>query len=186
MAKPGRPRVVAFLPAELVARYAAGELTIRGVARVAGISETTAAKRLREAGIDTSREARAPIKRRGGWRKRIDLTPEDLARYAKGELDHRDLARMKGVSGPLILRELKRRGTDTSVGTRKRFMRSRRPEVNRRELVAVWLYAKGLTLEQVARRLGVVQSSVRNYLIRRGVRPRRPEDYPLPARSTGK
>jgi hypothetical protein len=40
------------------------------------------------------------------------------------------------------------------------------------------LYAQGLTLAQVTQRLGVVKSSVRNFLLRRGVALRRPQDHP--------
>jgi hypothetical protein len=39
-----------------------------------------------------------------------------------------------------------------------------------REVRALRLYAQGLTLAQVAQSLGVVKSSVRNYLLCRGVR----------------
>jgi hypothetical protein len=83
---------------------------------------------------------------------------------------------MLGASANIVLRELQRAGADTSRSTRKRLARSRNAEVNRREMMAVRLHAQGQPLAQVAQRLGVVKSSVRNVLKRRGVSYRRPQD----------
>jgi transposase len=186
MGKPGRPRVPLIVPADLIARYAAGELTIEGVAKAAGVGRDTVGRRIRKAGIDTSPKARARFSkaprarfnRSKGQEKRLTFSADLLARYAAGELDHHALGKMLRASANLVLRELRRAGADTSRSTRKRLQRARRPEVNRREMTAVRLYAQGLTLAQVAQRLGVVKSSVRNFLRRRGVSCRRPQDYP--------
>jgi hypothetical protein len=185
MGKPGRPRVPLIVPVDLIARYAAGELTMEGVAKAAGVGRDTVGRRLRKAGIDTSPKARARFSkaracfsRSKDQEKRLTFSADLLARYAAGELDHHALAKMLGASANLILRELRRAGADTSRSTRKRLQRSRRPEVNRRELMAVRLYAQELTLAQVAQRLGVVKSSVRNFLRCRGESLRRPQDYP--------
>ena len=97
-----------------------------------------------------------------------------LERYASGELNHHDVAQIVGVSGDVALRELRRAGMDTSRSTRKRLQGSRRLGVENLDDTVTQLYGQGLSLRQIAHRLGLTQEGIRQILLRNGtqLRPR--------------
>ncbi len=119
-AGPGRRRELLRIGADMLARYAAGELSTRQVARRYGVCEPTALRELRRAGADTSRSARQHarmVRERGAvWR-------EAEALYRRG-LDVAEVAarlRLSEVGVRLILAraglEPSRRGA--SAGARR-------------------------------------------------------------------
>jgi hypothetical protein len=175
MGKRGRPRVQVAIPPAVVARYRSGELTIAGVAAWCGLSYPTTRAKLRELGEATSRRGRRKLD--GAKEGRIAFSPAHMERYAKGELDHNDLARLYRASGARVLRELRRAGADTSIGTRKRLQSARRTAVANLEAVIVDLYRCGRSTTAIAEQIGWTAEGVRQLLLRQGVilRPPGPE-----------
>jgi hypothetical protein len=146
------------------------------VAAWCGLSYPTTRAKLRELGEATSRRGR---RRLGGAREgRISFSPAHLERYAKGELDHGDLARLYRASGARVLRELRRAGADTSIGTRKRLQSARRTAVANLEAVVVGLYGRGLATTAIAQQIGWTAEGVRQLLLRQGVSLRPPGPEP--------
>lgn len=113
------------------------------------------------------------IERRG---RLIQITfPQRLLeRYASGELNHHDVARLVGVSGDVALRELRRAGMDTSRSTRKRLQGSRRLGLVSLDETVTQCYRQGQSLRQIAQQLGLTQEGIRQILLRNGapLRPR--------------
>lgn len=104
----------------------------------------------------------------------IDFPQRLLERYASGELNHHDVARLIGVSGDVALRELRRAGMDTSRSTRKRLQGSRRLGLESLDATVAERYRQGLSLRQIAQQLGLTQEGIRQILIRNNtpLRPR--------------
>jgi predicted HTH domain antitoxin len=99
-----------------------------------------------------------------------------LARYQAGELSIFRLARPLDVSASRVWRELRRLGIDTSRGTRLPSVVARRrgfADAAAMEAAVCELYARGRSLAQVAREVGVSVEAVRQILLRRGVKVRR-------------
>lgn len=104
----------------------------------------------------------------------ITFSQRLLDRYASGELNHHDVARIVGVSGDVALRELRRAGMDTSRSTRKRLQGCRRLGVENLDEVVSEYYRQGQSLRQIAQRFGLTQEGIRQILLRHGtpLRPR--------------
>lgn len=104
----------------------------------------------------------------------ITFSQRLLERYATGELNHHDIARLVGVSGDVALRELRRAGMDTSRSTRKRLQGSRRLGLASLDDTVTQLYRQGQSLRQIAQQLGLTQEGIRQILLRNGtaLRPR--------------
>jgi transcriptional regulator with XRE-family HTH domain len=162
------------LPSDVIARYRAGELTLIGVAALAGLSTTTARRNLRAAGLDTSHQARLSVRPRP--KVTLSFPAWVLARYASGEWDHNEVATLYGVSAMVALRELRAAGADTSRSTRKLLSSSRRAGVADLDALVAGLYRRGLTLTRVAERAGMTPEGVRQNLLRQGIplQPRGP------------
>jgi DNA-binding XRE family transcriptional regulator len=151
----------------LIQRYRVGELTLAGVAALAGLSTTTARRNLQAAGLDTSHKARLRVRPR----PRVTLTFPSwvMSRYASGEWDHNEVANLFGVSAMVALRELRRAGADTTRSTRKLLSSSRRAGVADIDALVAGLYRRGLTLTRVAERVSMTPEGVRQNLLRQGV-----------------
>lgn len=113
------------------------------------------------------------IERRGRLIQ-ITFSQRLLERYATGELNHHDIARLVGVSGDVALRELRRAGMDTTRSTRKRLQGSRRLGLANLDETVTQLYRQGQSLRQIAQHLGLTQEGIRQILLRNGatLRPR--------------
>jgi hypothetical protein len=94
---------------DTLARYGAGELTGRDVARLCGVSHWAALKALRAAGADTSRTAR---RRLWSARKRGAVHAKVEALYRQG-FSMRDVGILLGLSESAICRILAQRGVAT-------------------------------------------------------------------------
>jgi hypothetical protein len=99
------------IPADLLARYQAGELSIFRMARLFDVSSTRLYHKLGRLGIDTSRGARLPlvVARRRGFADAAALEAKLAELYATG-LSLRQVARETGLSAPGVRRILLRRG----------------------------------------------------------------------------
>lgn len=110
--------------------------------------------------------------RRTGRRIQITFPQRLLERYASGELNHHDVARIVRVSGDVVLRELRRAGMDTSRSCRKRLQSARRLGLkNLDETVSEW-YQQGWSLRQITKELGLTPEGIRQILLRHGTRLR--------------
>jgi hypothetical protein len=148
MAKGARSRLPARISAELMSRYKRGKLTLGDVGRPSGVAPSTARDRLRSAGIDTSDG-------RGRKKQQVQLTSDILVRYATGELNLRDVARLCRVGPNRALEALRRAGADTSRSTRKRVQFARRLGNPRLEETIATLYQEGLSTTTVGHRVGI-------------------------------
>jgi DNA-binding XRE family transcriptional regulator len=107
-------------------------------------------------------------------RPRIELEfPQDvLTRYAAGEIDHHEVARLCRVSARVALRELRRAGMDTSRSTRRQLQRTRQMGMENLYEVITHLYGIGMSLREVGRQFGLTPEGVRQILLRQGQQPR--------------
>ncbi len=160
------------IPQVILHRYAAGELTAADVGRLCGMSASTALKRLRAAGLDTSKRTR--FRFRKGAPGPVTISPGLLARYKRGELTMYDVARVCGVSPAVALRELRRAGADTRKGARLRLRYWRRPGVMARVRAILRLHRKGHSPAHIGRAVGLSGTGVRYTLARVGALPPRP------------
>jgi hypothetical protein len=87
------------IPAVLLARYRAGELSIFRLARLLDVSSTRVYRELRRLGIDTSRGTRLPliVARRRGFADAAALEAEACELYARGR-SLRHVGRELGLS----------------------------------------------------------------------------------------
>ena len=111
----------------------------------------------------------------GRPRIHLEFPEKVLRRYAAGEIDHHDVARLCRVSPNVALRELRRAGMDTSRSTRKQLQHSRRLGLAELYEVIPRLYGLGLSLREVGAQFGLTQEGVRQILLRRGVPIRPPQ-----------
>lgn len=105
---------------------------------------------------------------RTGRRILITFPQRLLERYASGELNHDDVARIVRVSADVVLRELRRAGMNTSRSGRKRLLSARRLGLKSLDETVTQLYGECLSLRQIARRLGMTQEGIRQVLLRNG------------------
>jgi hypothetical protein len=171
MRRQERPRISKSIPQDVLARYLSGELIAKQVGELCRVTTSTALQRLRDAGADTSRKNRFRFRRHPNS-IRLHIPDQLLKRYAVGEVDTPLVARMFGVSVIIALRELKRAGADTSRSTRKKLWNAKTNGT--RDAMIVQLYQRGMSLHQVAARVGMAHNSVLYILVREGI-PRRPD-----------
>src|SRR5689334_20937514 len=125
---------------------------------------------------------RPPAGRRSpGWRAALPQgaplrIPGDLlARYLAGEVSAAAAGRQLGVSGPMVLRELRRLGIDTSPSARRIARSASRKGVRlpvapaRVPQEAALLYGRGWTLRRIGARFGLTPEGVRQIPQKRGV-----------------
>jgi DNA-binding XRE family transcriptional regulator len=111
----------------------------------------------------------------GRPRIHLEFPQELLRRYAAGEIDHHEAARLCNVSPNVALRELRRAGMDTSRSTRKQLQHTRRAGFSELYEAIPRLYGLGLSLREVAAQFGLTQEGIRQILLRRGVVVRPPQ-----------
>jgi hypothetical protein len=99
------------IPAALLARYQAGELSIFRLACLLDVSSTRVYRELRRLGIDTSRGTRLPlaVARRRGFADAAAMEAEVRELYALGR-SLRQVARAVGLTGGAVRQILLRRG----------------------------------------------------------------------------
>lgn len=156
------------IPARVRRQYEAGEVTVRDVARLVGVSAKAVVRELQRAGVDTSRRA---ARRRWAARQHpdLELTAQVLQRYDAGEIGIVGLARRLGVSTEVVTRELQRAGLDTSRRAGQlRVAARRRGQSLPPPTVLVALYRQGLTLRQLGVRFGVTRERIRQILVAQG------------------
>jgi DNA-binding XRE family transcriptional regulator len=116
----------------------------------------------------------APMPGPGRPRIELKLPERILTRYAAGDINHHDVARLCRVSPRVALRELRRAGMDTSRSTRKRLSRTRQYGLAELYTSIRKLYSLGLSLREVGRQFDLTPEGVRQILLRESVdlRPR--------------
>lgn len=139
----------ATVSAALAADYAEGRVNSHEVASRLGCSQPTALKRLRDAGVDTSRHR--------GREPRVSMSAADLKRYEDGHLTVQDFAEARGCSlegaRKALLRakaRRRRRGRPEGVASADRLARLLR-----------WLLGLGYQAKCLAEVLGVTPQTVR-------------------------
>jgi DNA-binding XRE family transcriptional regulator len=112
--------------------------------------------------------------RPGRPRIRLQIPEWLLARYAAGDADHHEVARVCGVCPRVALRELRDAGMDTSRSARKRLRRARECGLSDPYSSIRLLYNLGLSLREVGQQFGMTREGVRQVLMRDHVHRRPP------------
>jgi hypothetical protein len=111
MAGPGRKVKLLTIPADLLARYRAGELSIFLLARLLDVSSTRAYRELRRLGIDTSRRTRLRLlaARRRGYASAGERVGRVVELYGQG-LSIGRVSRQTGLSAEGVHKILRQHG----------------------------------------------------------------------------
>jgi hypothetical protein len=114
---PAKPRKI---PADLLARYRAGALYLKALAKILHTHPAKVTRELRRLGIDTGQSGRQSLReaRRKGYKSAAAMQEKVVRLYAQG-LSLRQVAGETGLSAPGVRAILRRRGVWLRRGRRR-------------------------------------------------------------------
>ena len=141
------------VPAELIERYARGELSLGRLAEAAGVAPTTAARCVREAGVPLRSHAESarirPLK---------PVPAEVIDGYLRGELSAQRAAALAGCTRKVVRRHVLRAGLPVRGKSAAARLRMRKNEA--RDAAIREMRAAGRKVAEVAQLFGVTEQRV--------------------------